>query len=213
MIGFDIRQLFPRFLLEDPEGYAMARALSAGLSLFLETAEAGLDTWSNVDSMPEWRLDEMAWEYNIPYDYSADAEVKRGWIRNASRLQRLYGTAEGVTEFLKARFDDASISEAWEYGGEPYHFRLDITGEWTVARIQWARRAIEAAKNVRSVLDGTTVYPPEIGLDGQKYAGIGLYSLGWLHMGPTEQPDISGEDFLADELGNYLADENMVLMT
>lgn len=54
--------LFPRFLLEDRNGRAMAEAIRAALTLLCGTARQGLSTVTDVKSMPEWRLDEMAWE-------------------------------------------------------------------------------------------------------------------------------------------------------
>ena len=92
MMQFDLRRILPRFLLEDKNGYAMAKAIEAGLVKFLSAAKDGLDTLSNVEIMPEWRLDELAWEYNIVYDYDAEIDTKREWIRDAIALTRQIGT-------------------------------------------------------------------------------------------------------------------------
>ena len=35
----------------------------------------------------------------------------------------------------------------------PYHFRVTVTGEWSQANDDWAKKSIESVKNVRSVLD------------------------------------------------------------
>ena len=156
MFDFDVRDLFPNFLLADKNGYAMAKAIEAGLKYFLKTCRQGLDCIQNPDEMPEWRLDEMAWEYNILYDYSADIETKRNWIKNALQFYSLYGTAEGIVKYLEAAFDSASVEEWWEYGGEPYHFRVNATGEWSEEAEAWAMKSINAVKNVRSVLDTIT---------------------------------------------------------
>ena len=63
---YDINRIFPRFILQDKNGYAIAKALQAGLDYFLARSKVALDTILDVDEMPEWRLDEIAWEYNIP---------------------------------------------------------------------------------------------------------------------------------------------------
>ena len=128
MMDFDIRALVPRFILEDKDGLAMAKALEAGLKDFLEICQQGLDTWGNVDEMPEWRLDELAWEYNIPYDYNAGISVKREWIRNAYSLSRMYGTPEGIMRYMAGYFEEATLQENWEYSGQPYHFRMVFPG-------------------------------------------------------------------------------------
>ena len=83
MISFDIRDIIPAFILADKNGYAMAKAIEAGLKYYVEKSRKGLDIITDVDAMPEWRLDEQAEDYNILYDYNADIEAKRDWVRNA----------------------------------------------------------------------------------------------------------------------------------
>ena len=152
-MDFNINALLPHFILHDKNGYAMAKAIEAGMKDFLEVAQIGLDTWNNVAKMPEWRLDELAWEYNILYDYGADIETKRNWIANAIQFYSLYGTPAGVAQYLRAAFSSVDVEEAWEYGGDPFHFRVVVTGEWSTENDEWANKAIDATKNVRSVLD------------------------------------------------------------
>ena len=66
----NITRLFPSFLLDDRNGYAMAKAIERMLNILLETIQTGLSCVKNIDSMPEWRLDELAWEQGCLYDYS-----------------------------------------------------------------------------------------------------------------------------------------------
>ena len=153
---FDIKRLVPRFIYNDPNGYALSKAIEAAFEYVIEKVEEGLAILQNPDSMPEWRLDELAEDYNILYDYEADVETKRGWIKNARAFYLLYGTAEGIVRYLEAAFDSASVDEWWEYGGEPYHFRVNATGEWSEEAEAWAMKSVEAVKNLRSVLDTIT---------------------------------------------------------
>ena len=152
-VEFDISRLVPKFIYKDKNGYALCRAIQAGFEYLAEKAEEGIAIIQDVDQMPEWRLDELAEEYNILYDYSADVEVKREWIKNAPRFSALRGTAAGIVQYLKAKFGNATVEEAWQYGGDPYHFQVTVTGEYNEENDDWAYQAIEAAKNVRSVLD------------------------------------------------------------
>lgn len=203
----DIRQLIPKFLYDDMNGRAMAKALEAGLNAFIRTVQQGIDTWGNADAMPEWRLDELAYEYNIPYDYRADIEVKRDWIRNVQALSRLYGTPAGIREYMKGYFSDAKLEEWFEYGGDPFHFRMIFPGEWSPEKIEWATTAIITVKNVRSVLDGYTFngdWPQNL------FSGSGLY--GW-ETGVFFVPGATiEEDPLIDEAGNELLDENGIVL-
>ena len=79
----DIARLVPRFILYDRSGYAMAKALEAGLMAFDRVIGDGVNCLLKISEMPEWRLDEMAWEYGCLYDEAAPVEVKRQWIENA----------------------------------------------------------------------------------------------------------------------------------
>ena len=153
MFTFEIARLFPCFILNDKNGYAMAKAIEVGLNYFLEKAQDGLDCVQNVDNMPEWRLDEMAWEYNILYDYTESVETKRKWIKYAVDYYAKYGTAAAIVKYLEGVFDSVTVEEWWQYGGEPYHFRVIVTGEWSEVADEWAKKAIAEVQNVRSVLD------------------------------------------------------------
>lgn len=154
MFTFDVTKFVPRFILNDKTGYAIAKAIEKGMQIMNDKVLQGVNLVYSCDDMPEWRLDELAWEYNIPYDYTADVEVKRGWIHNVYSLSKLYGTPEGVVQYMAPFFNGAAIQEPWDYGGDPYHFRMVFPDDWSQERISWATAAIQSVKNVRSVLDG-----------------------------------------------------------
>ena len=204
MMDFDIRGLVPRFIWNDKNGHALAKAMEAGLKDFLAVCKTGLDTWGNVENMPEWRLDEMAWEYNIPYDHTADVEIKRKWIKDVFPLSRMYGTPEGIIQYLGAYFDDAVLEENWQYDGDPYHFRLNFTGGWTPEKVAWATNAIKTVKNVRSVLDK---YHFMEEWTQKLRAGCAFYGMenGEYTIRKEDAPDL---DYYADEDGDMLLDEN-----
>jgi P2-related tail formation protein len=157
MIDFTIHQLFPDFILADKNGYAMAKAIERALQIMCSTIQTGVDNLQNIDKMPEWLLDEMAWELGCLYDYGASLETKRKWIRDATKFYAALGTPEAIYQYLCGVFDSVAVEEAWQYGGEPFHFRVIVSGEWTEEKVSWARKAIEASKNVRSVLDELAV--------------------------------------------------------
>lgn len=154
MINFEIGQLFPAFLLNDTNGYAMAKALEAGLAYMLHVCQTGMDTLQNVEKMPEWRLDEMADELNCLYDYNANLEAKRHWIRFATPYFYAYGTPQAIYNYLEGYFDEVELEEYWQFDGDPFHFRVIVSGTWTDELEAWARKAIAVAKNARSVFDG-----------------------------------------------------------
>lgn len=202
MFTFDIEKSVPKFILNDKNGYAIAKAIEAGMQIMNDKAHQGLSIIYDCDAMPEWRLDEMAWEYNIPYDYTADIEVKRGWIRSVYTLYRLYGTPEGVIQYMAPYFEGAAVEEPWEYGGDPYHFRLVFPDGWTPTNVAWATLAVNAIKNVRSVLDGLT-FDGEV--TTQLYGGTAVVA----HDATTYRVPAAVFDgnYYTDEAGNIALDE------
>lgn len=151
--SIDIARLVPRFLMNDQDGRAMAKAIEAGLKYFTARVEQGIACVTDVSQMPEWRLDEMAWELGCLYDYSATLDDKRAWIQNAHELSKHAGTPAGLRAYLTAKLSDAVFYESWQYGGQPYHYMLALTGEWSEETQAWAQAAVQKAQNVRSVLD------------------------------------------------------------
>ena len=153
MFTFNIERWLPKFLLNDKNGYALAKAIEVALQTMNNVVAQGMACISDIDTMPEWRLDELAWEYNCLYDYNADVATKREWIKNANRFFLTFGTPAGVKQYLKGVFDSVDLEEHAAYGADPFHFRVIVTGEWSQASDDWAKKAVAATQNVRSILD------------------------------------------------------------
>lgn len=156
MITFSIKQLFPAFILADPNGYALARAIEAGMKYFMDRCLEGLEILNDADKMPEWRLDELAWEYNVTwYDSTATLEEKRQTIKDARDIYARLGTPDAVLKAVYGVFGSGRIEEWWQYEGQPGHFRVYTTDE-SAMQENYTKfmRIINAAKNVRSVMDG-----------------------------------------------------------
>ncbi len=157
-IAFSIKRLVPRFLYNDKTGHAICKAIERAFQMVAEGAQHGLDIIQDPEKMPEWRLDELANELNCVYDYKADVESKRYWIANAVQLYRIYGTPQAIISFLEGAFQTVEVEESWQYDGDPFHFRVIVSGQsYDADKIAWAQKAIEGVKNVRSVLDTVTV--------------------------------------------------------
>ena len=186
MIDFTIHQLFPDFILADKNGYAMAKAIERALQIMCSTIQTGVDNLQDIDKMPEWRLDEMAWELGCLYDHNANIETKRRWIKDATPLYAALGTPQAIYNFIEGFFDQVELEEHWQYAGDPFHFRVTVSGEWNDANEAWLRRAIASSKNVRSVLDdialgsGTTIIVSGEGGELARFCppltGDGLYA-------------------------------------
>jgi P2-related tail formation protein len=156
MLDLDIARLTPRFLMRDTNGGAISRAIEAGLKGFLASAREGVAIATDSDKMPAWRLDELAREKRIAwYDFAADVEVKRAVVKAWPRSMRHLGTP-GVIEDVAAKyFGDAVVEEWWQYGAEPFYFRLYTANVRDGSRnAALVAKLVDAIKNVRSIFDG-----------------------------------------------------------
>lgn len=212
-IVFDIERLVPRFILADRNGYAVAKAIERAFQIAAEAAQRGLEIIQDPDKMPEWRLDELAGELGCLYDYNGAVEQKRFWIKNATYLYTIFGTPQAMRNYLEGYLQTVEMEEWWEYEGDPFHFRINMFGDWTTARQAWVTAAVEQLQNVRSVLDGIAYHMPNDAERNMLYAGIALYGRPRQEMAATEQPDLEEMDFLTDEADAYLTDESNVGMT
>lgn len=147
-----IEKLVPRFLLEDKNGYAIAKAIEAGFRKASEVVDAGKALLTDYDTMPEWRVDEIAWETNAIYDYTAGLDQKRDMIKSAVKNFRLYGTPAGIKKYLEPYFDAVEITE----GVQPFRFGVMLSGDFSKENIRYANYVIQNVKNVRSIYDGLT---------------------------------------------------------
>jgi phage tail P2-like protein len=120
----EIIKLLPEWMKED----AANQGLSAGIDPTIRDLAAKaelLKTWNQIDDLPEAELDELAWELNIGwYNDTASIETKRQLIRESDLVHARLGTIWAVKRVISAYFGDAITTEWFEYGGDPYYFRI-----------------------------------------------------------------------------------------
>lgn len=117
---------FPPVLRNDINFDSTAKAVSVRLDENLSLSEYAL-VYSRIDSLPEIALDILAYDFNIRwYDYSFSIEEKRSIIKEAYKIFRFIGTRYATETALKSLYPIAKVSEWFEYGGKPYHFKVTI---------------------------------------------------------------------------------------
>lgn len=120
----ELLKLLPSFMRGDRAN----KGLAAGASAVLKDVAAKtklLSTWSQIDSMTSTQLDELAWELNIEwYKSTADLQTKRAIIKNSDKVHAKLGTKWAVERIITDAFGEGVVREWWEYGGEPYHFKV-----------------------------------------------------------------------------------------
>lgn len=149
--------LLPDNLLADKQINATARALDTELS---KATAATLETLliARINELPEPVLDLLAWQWHVDFyePLGMDVETKRKLIINSIAWHRIKGTAAAVQKMVEAAWEGCNVEEWFDYGGEPYHFRVvNVTAAHVDEEVlRNVLRAIYATKNVRSWLDG-----------------------------------------------------------
>jgi len=70
------------------------------------------------------------------------------------------GTFATLAKALKSLYSDTTLKEWHEYGGEPYHFKLEFEASGKgidFTTLNKSDKTIEVYKNVRSVYDGASI--------------------------------------------------------
>lgn len=115
--------------------------------------------YSRIDELPEEVLDLLAWQFHVEgYEFASTTEEKRSLIKKAIELHRYKGTKWAVEKALGALGIDCVLEEWFEYGGEPYHFRVLLSGIKEESKWVEIKKAIEEYKNVRSWFDIVAYY-------------------------------------------------------
>ena len=78
-----------------------------------------------------------------------DLSTKRKLVKNAIEDHRIRGTPAAVEKLFADVFDGAVVKEWWEFGGNPYEFRIEQIGRMlaTESDYQDFHLALNVAKN------------------------------------------------------------------
>lgn len=150
--------LIPNNLKNDPQVAAAAEALN----IELQAVTAAIDETillARLDELPESVVDSLAWQWHVDfYDPNMALVKKRALLRQSIAWHKRKGTPGIVQDMVSAVFSDGKVYEWWEYGGEPYRFRVECTDliqDGTI--LTKLGELITAVKNTRSWCDAIQV--------------------------------------------------------
>lgn len=120
--------LLPPILQKDET----VKNLAAILDDEIEAIDALTDKlliYTNLENMSEQVIDELALSFHMlpdeGYRFANTIEKKRELVRQSISLHRHKGTLYAVKEVLKILGIKGQVLEWFEYGGEPYHFKIE----------------------------------------------------------------------------------------
>ena len=181
----------PPALRNDPSVTALFEALAEALAA--RPAEIGrLLIYPAIDTLDEPLLDILAYDFKVDWwDPEYSIEEKRRTLKDSWRVHRLLGTKAAVETAISAIYPDTKVMEWFEYGGEPYGFKLLLDATHENVDPERHRRVLERVdfyKNLRSHLDGVEYAAIP---DGVCTAYCGVAAVGFA-MQVTTEVDVYG---------------------
>lgn len=147
----------PQVLKNDANLNALASSIANILARRRDEI-AQLNIYSRIDELPEELLDILAHDFKVDWwDYDFTIEQKRQTLKDSWHVHRHLGTKYAVETAISAIYPNTVAQEWFEFGGEPYTFKLLIDASYMLVESEFHSRVLELAdyyKNLRSHLAG-----------------------------------------------------------
>lgn len=152
--------VFPEAMAVDERLMALATVTATEL-MEMYKANDFLAIYARIDELDEPLLDILAYDFKIDWwDENYSVEEKRQTLKDSWNVHRKLGTPSAVDLAISAIFENVIIKEWWEYGGQPYHFKVQLDVDVAALNSDKFWRVIEKAryyKNKRSVMESMNV--------------------------------------------------------
>jgi len=104
-------------------------------------------------------LDLLGWQFHIEgWELAKTVEEKRRLVKSAIELHRYKGTPYAIKKVLEALGLVGEVKEWFEYGGEPYKFKVFISSIPSEGLWERLIKLINEYKNERSWLDAIGIH-------------------------------------------------------
>lgn len=164
--------LLPESLKQDPFVRALAEAVSVEMRAISAESRKVL-LYEYIDELPEDVIDLLAWQDHVDF-YSPDLpiEQKRELVKQSFANHMRKGTPWAVEQVVSTVFKDGKVTEWFEYGGEPYHFKVTTKGAIPdINTLQALFRAIDVVKRRSTRLEAVSI---ERDCQAQLYVGASM---------------------------------------
>ncbi len=116
-----------------------------------------------LNELSEALIDELAWQFHVDfYRDNFPLETKRNLVRTAIERHRYKGTPKAVEEVVSTVYQYAKVEEWFEYGSEPYFFRLLLRAQDPMPPLTIGEVVllVNEYKSLRSHLEGIYYHIP-----------------------------------------------------
>lgn len=175
------------YTFKTDEYTALSRAIAALTAYFYKTMSSVL-FWADIDNASPIVLDAMAAELDASF-YSTDMtdKQKRSIIAATFAYNSRVGTVSAVEKLVEAAFGGGEVAEWFDYGGEPYHFKIDVTKNndihADVTDIEYFFKMIDKIKNKRAKPDELDITEPDAVQSDIYIGGTAIGSSGYEKVG------------------------------
>ena len=198
----------PSVLHSDVSTEALAEVTAEALENRIIENNKGM-VYITIDIQEEELLDILAKDFKVDW-WSADytLQEKRDILKKSWHVHRLLGTKAAVESAISSVYGSAHVEEWFEYGGDPYHFRVLIDSEETMADSDKLKTVISKIifyKNLRSELDDinfTQIQPLP-----KRYIGTAVQASNYTTLTMDEVIDPTDYVWLTEEASVMLVDE------
>lgn len=147
-----LTDIIPGNISKNPEVIALSYALQQACRLLCRYSQR-LYIYSNLDDQSEEVIDLLASELRTQYYRSTlDLATKRQLVKNTLIWYVSAGTPKAVEELVTAVFGVGEVKEWYEYGDEPYYFKIITNVQFTLEMNDFFSTMIRRVKNARSHL-------------------------------------------------------------
>lgn len=174
LLSLSLLNILPSSISSDDTVIAAAKALDGEFQDATKAIES-VAIIPNIRNIVDSALiDLLAWQFHTDfYDPTLPLETRRDLVLKALLWHFRKGTPAVVEEIVRTVYKDAKVTEWFEYGGDPYFFRVSTLSEVTdPADIDVILKAVWAVKNTRSWLEFIQAVIESWLL---LYHGVGLY--------------------------------------
>lgn len=164
-----LTDIMPGNITKKPEVKALSYALQQACRLLYRYSQR-LYIYYNLDEQPEYVIDLLASELRTQYYKSSlDLDTKRRLVKNTLIWYMSAGTPQAVEELVAVIFGEGEVKEWFEYGGEPYYFKIKTDAILTEDISKLFAKMIAKVKNTRSHLQAIAIGR---NLNMDEYVGI-----------------------------------------
>ena len=146
-----------------PNSTDLEQAVDETTATRIEGVPVKISDLVDVNHCPASHLPFLAWALSVDkWDSNWSDTIKRQVIAAAISVHQKKGTIGAMKDAIAALGADANVEQWFEYGGQPYHFRLRLNNGASDISIAELIDVALAAKNVRSFMDNVVV---EVGIE------------------------------------------------